>query len=222
VVVFGGLVACVCVLVVFVICSRAWLCLFYVCADTEYIETALLAQRLGHNTVILIEKIHEADLVLQAAKKLNIKPILGVRTKLTLKTNAYQNTAVCHVASSNLCVAIDSLFSRVLSLVLWCGVVVCCGVLSVWCGQSRRPIVTGDHSKFGLSPAEIMQVVEALRKENMMDCLQLLHFHVGTHQPQTLPSPPLPSTPMFVCCCAALHRLITCDVVLCCGGVGWV
>jgi hypothetical protein len=41
-----------------------------------------LAQRLGKTPIIIIEKLYEIDLVLQAAKKLNIKPIIGVRAKL--------------------------------------------------------------------------------------------------------------------------------------------
>jgi arginine decarboxylase-like protein len=33
------------------------------------VETALLAQQLGTKAIIIIEKLHEIDLVLQAAKK---------------------------------------------------------------------------------------------------------------------------------------------------------
>jgi len=39
---------------------------------------------------------------------------------------------------------------------------------------------TGDRSKFGLSPAEIVAAVERLRAEDMLDCLELLHFHIGS------------------------------------------
>jgi arginine decarboxylase len=39
---------------------------------------------------------------------------------------------------------------------------------------------TGDRSKFGLSAAEIVDAVERLRSEDMLDCLELLHFHIGS------------------------------------------
>ena len=39
---------------------------------------------------------------------------------------------------------------------------------------------TGDRSKFGLNTAEIVATVERLRAEGMLDCLQLLHFHIGS------------------------------------------
>ncbi|PIE21834.1 MAG: arginine decarboxylase [Planctomycetota bacterium] len=39
---------------------------------------------------------------------------------------------------------------------------------------------TGDLSKFGLSAYEILRVLESLRPRGMQDCLQLLHFHIGS------------------------------------------
>jgi arginine decarboxylase len=39
---------------------------------------------------------------------------------------------------------------------------------------------TGDKSKFGLSAAEIVETVDRLRSEDMLDCLELLHFHIGS------------------------------------------
>ncbi len=39
---------------------------------------------------------------------------------------------------------------------------------------------TGDRSKFGLSALEIVNAVERLRSEDMLDCLELLHFHIGS------------------------------------------
>jgi arginine decarboxylase len=39
---------------------------------------------------------------------------------------------------------------------------------------------TGDRSKFGLSAPEIVEAVERLRSEGMLDCLELLHFHIGS------------------------------------------
>ena len=39
---------------------------------------------------------------------------------------------------------------------------------------------TGERSKFGLSAIEIVNAVERLRAEDMLDCLDLLHFHIGS------------------------------------------
>ncbi|MBD2136657.1 biosynthetic arginine decarboxylase [Anabaena sp. FACHB-1237] len=51
--------------------------------DQEYIETAMLAQRLGQTPIIVLEQIEEVDLVIAANKQLGIKPIVGVRAKLS-------------------------------------------------------------------------------------------------------------------------------------------
>jgi arginine decarboxylase len=39
---------------------------------------------------------------------------------------------------------------------------------------------TGDRSKFGLSASEIVDAVERLRAEDMLECLELVHFHIGS------------------------------------------
>ena len=39
---------------------------------------------------------------------------------------------------------------------------------------------TGDRSKFGLTAVEIVEAVDLLRAEGMLDCLELLHFHIGS------------------------------------------
>ena len=53
--------------------------------DREYIETALLAIRIGHKPVIVLEQLEEVPLVIEAAHRLGIKPVLGVRAKLSTK-----------------------------------------------------------------------------------------------------------------------------------------
>lgn len=50
--------------------------------DQSYIELALLAQKMGKRIFIVIEKLNELDIIARAAKKLNVKPNLGVRIKL--------------------------------------------------------------------------------------------------------------------------------------------
>jgi arginine decarboxylase len=39
---------------------------------------------------------------------------------------------------------------------------------------------TGDRSKFGLTATEIVLLVDQLREAQMLDCLELLHFHIGS------------------------------------------
>ncbi|NET36917.1 MAG: biosynthetic arginine decarboxylase, partial [Cyanothece sp. SIO1E1] len=100
--------------------------------DREYIETAMLAQRLGQKPIIVLEQIEEVELVIAASQKLNIQPILGVRAKLNNKG------------------------------------------IGRWGGSA------GDRAKFGLTIPEIIMVVDRLRAAEMLETLQLLHFHIGS------------------------------------------
>lgn len=47
-------------------------------------------------------------------------------------------------------------------------------------GAGRWKESGGDRSKFGLSTREIVELVEKLEASEMLDCLQLLHFHLGS------------------------------------------
>ncbi len=47
-------------------------------------------------------------------------------------------------------------------------------------GYGKWQNTGGDAAKFGLSPGQIMQVVRQLEQRDMLDCLQLLHFHMGS------------------------------------------
>ena len=38
----------------------------------------------------------------------------------------------------------------------------------------------GEKSKFGLHASELMQLVERMRQADILDCLQLMHFHMGS------------------------------------------
>ncbi|MBE9008981.1 biosynthetic arginine decarboxylase [Pseudanabaenaceae cyanobacterium LEGE 13415] len=100
--------------------------------DREYIETAMLARRLGQTPIIVLEQIEEVELAIEASKKFGIKPILGVRAKLSAR------------------------------------------------GIGRWGTSAGDRAKFGLTIPEIIHTVNQLKAENMLDCLQLLHFHIGS------------------------------------------
>ncbi len=100
--------------------------------DREFIETALLAQRLGLTPIIVLERLHELTLVLEAAERLGISPILGVRAKLSAE------------------------------------------------GIGRWGSSTGDRAKFGLTAHEILEAVAMLQEADRLDCLQLLHYHIGS------------------------------------------
>lgn len=45
---------------------------------------------------------------------------------------------------------------------------------------------TGHKSKFGLTPFEMVECVERLKAEGKEDCLQLIHFHLGSQIPSIL------------------------------------
>ena len=50
--------------------------------DQSYIELALLAQKMGKRIFIVVEKLNELEIIARVAKKLNVKPQLGIRIKL--------------------------------------------------------------------------------------------------------------------------------------------
>lgn len=100
--------------------------------DREYVETAMLAIKLGQTPIIVLEQVEEVDLVIEANLQLGIKPILGVRAKLSTQ------------------------------------------------GMGRWGTSSGDRAKFGLSIPEIIQAVDKLRAADLLDSLQLLHFHIGS------------------------------------------
>ncbi|MCG8417094.1 MAG: biosynthetic arginine decarboxylase [Proteobacteria bacterium] len=100
--------------------------------DAEYIETALLASRLGRTVVLVVEKPNEINSIYQISQRLGILPTLGIRARLSTR------------------------------------------------GSGRWEQSAGDRSKFGLSVAEIVEVVNSLRNWQQLDCLRLLHFHLGS------------------------------------------
>ncbi|MEQ1503175.1 MAG: biosynthetic arginine decarboxylase [Myxococcota bacterium] len=100
--------------------------------DKEYIRLALLARKLGRNCIIVVEQAEELDHIQQQAAELGIRPVIGVRAKLTAK------------------------------------------------GSGRWQSSVGDRAKFGLTVREIVEVVHRLRDQDMLDCLQLQHFHIGS------------------------------------------
>lgn len=107
--------------------------------DEQYIETALLAQRLDKTVIVVLERLEEVDVVLRAYQKLGIRPQLGVRAKLTAR------------------------------------------------GVGRWKDSGGERAKFGLSTVEICELVDRLAACGLSDCLQLLHYHIGSQISSIIP-----------------------------------
>lgn len=53
--------------------------------DKEFMQLALLSRKLGRKTIVVIEKFSELILLVKTAKELDIMPIVGVRSKMTVK-----------------------------------------------------------------------------------------------------------------------------------------
>ncbi|MDI9604909.1 MAG: biosynthetic arginine decarboxylase [Bacteroidota bacterium] len=100
--------------------------------DESYLELALLAKKMGKQVFIVVEKLNELALTIEIAKRLNVRPNLGIRIKL---------------ASS---------------------------------GSGKWEESGGDASKFGLNSSELLKAMEILRENEMTDCFQLIHFHIGS------------------------------------------
>ena len=107
--------------------------------DRSYIEMALISQKAGNNIIIVVERKHELDSILDISKELDLKPQIGFRLKL-------------HTQNKGL-----------------------------WAESS------GIHSKFGLTPTELCEAVESLKEKKRLDCVQLVHFHIGSQIPSIQP-----------------------------------
>ncbi len=51
--------------------------------DDEFIETVILATKLGRNIIPVVEKFSELELIVKHAQKYNVRPKIGVRVKLS-------------------------------------------------------------------------------------------------------------------------------------------
>jgi arginine decarboxylase len=100
--------------------------------DEEYIETALMASKLGRTVLIVVEKFSELPLIAETAKKVGVRPRIGIRVKLAAK------------------------------------------------GSGRWEASGGDRSKFGLSTREVVEAINFLRQNDLLNCFELLHFHLGS------------------------------------------
>ena len=50
----------------------------------------------------------------------------------------------------------------------------------VTAGSGRWASTGGEHSKFGLSPIELVEALDIAKEENIVDCIRLIHFHLGS------------------------------------------
>lgn len=103
--------------------------------DEEFIDLGLYALKMGIQCVFVLESPGELGVILERAKAMQVKPVLGVRIKLSSQAGG-------HWAESG-----------------------------------------GDRSVFGLNAAQVMDVVDQLREAGMLDCLKLLHYHLGSQIP---------------------------------------
>jgi arginine decarboxylase len=53
-------------------------------------------------------------------------------------------------------------------------------------GSGKWATSGGEHAKFGLSTAEILEAIDIMREANMESSLKLLHFHIGSQIPDIL------------------------------------
>jgi arginine decarboxylase len=103
--------------------------------DEEFIDLGLHATQLGFKCILVVEMPGELPLIIERSKAKKVKPLLGVRVKLSAQANG-----------------------------LW--------------SESG-----GDRSIFGLNAAQIIDVIDRLKEADMLDCLQLLHYHLGSQIP---------------------------------------
>ena len=53
--------------------------------DAEFVETAMLAQKIGRHVIPVVERFSELHLVLEYAEKLGVRPRIGMRVKLAAR-----------------------------------------------------------------------------------------------------------------------------------------
>ena len=62
--------------------------------DRRYIETAILARRLGHQPVVVIEQADEIQRIIDASKALGASPFIGIRAKLSSRSTGRWGSSV--------------------------------------------------------------------------------------------------------------------------------
>lgn len=100
--------------------------------DEEFLETVVLATKLGRNILTVVEKSSELARVVAHSERYDVRPRIGFRAKLSSR------------------------------------------------GTGRWEGSGGLRSKFGLTVSEILEGVEFLREKGMLDCLNMIHCHLGS------------------------------------------
>ena len=103
--------------------------------DEEFIDLGLNAIKMGHKCFFVLEMPGELALIIERANKLKVRPLIGVRLKLSSRANGH------------------------------------------WTDSG------GDRSIFGLTTTQLIDVVDTLKKNDLLDCLKLLHYHLGSQIP---------------------------------------
>ena len=103
--------------------------------DEEFIDLGLHALSMGFNVIFVLEMPGELEVILEEAKRLNIRPQIGVRVKLSTKASGH------------------------------------------WSESG------GERSAFGLTSAQIVDVVDILKEHDMLDTFKLMHYHLGSQVP---------------------------------------
>ncbi len=100
--------------------------------DEDFLRLALIGTKMRRKVVVVIEKTSEIAPLLRLAGEMQVRPIIGLRTKMRVKA------------------------------------------------EGRWSESSGEHAKFGLTTSEILTTIAYLEEKGYGDCVQLLHFHIGS------------------------------------------
>lgn len=103
--------------------------------DEEFVDLGLYATKMGYKCFFVVETPAELDIIIERSKALDIRPLVGIRLKLSSRAGGH------------------------------------------WQDSG------GDGSIFGLTTNQLVDVLDKLKKASMIDCLQLLHYHLGSQIP---------------------------------------
>ena len=100
--------------------------------DEAYLKLALMGKQVGKKVFVVLETLFELRLLLELSKKLKVRPLIGLRLKLSAR------------------------------------------------GSGKWEKSSGDLSKFGFTTTDLLNCLSLLSGERLIDCLHLLHFHIGS------------------------------------------
>ena len=103
--------------------------------DEEFIDLGAAGAEAGLQVLLRDRDADRAADHPRASRALGVRPMLGVRVKLSARVSGAWNES------------------------------------------------SGDRSIFGLTTAQIVELIDALKAADMLDCLQLLHYHLGSQIP---------------------------------------